>query len=101
MRSRSPGRAGHRKQLYLLVRKRMMPPPPAALEVSDPNGRRNEGAWTFWYYGPPSFRAPRRAGHRSRLRRARRGYRLCLYLVVRTRLTPPLSHALMNYDHRS
>eukprot|EP00965_Chrysotila_dentata_P228532 6196655-Pleurochrysis_carterae.AAC.1 len=54
-----------------------MPPLPAGLETSRPNKRRSEGARTFWY-GPPSFRAPRRVGHRSRLRRAPRGYRLCL-----------------------
>eukprot|EP00965_Chrysotila_dentata_P225696 6194930-Pleurochrysis_carterae.AAC.1 len=50
---------------------------PVALETSRPIGRRNKGARTFWY-GPPSYRAPGRASLRYRLRRALRGYRLCL-----------------------
>eukprot|EP00965_Chrysotila_dentata_P206654 6183659-Pleurochrysis_carterae.AAC.1 len=43
---------------------------PTTLETSRPNGRRSKWTRTFWY-GLPSFRArPRRAGRRSRLRRA-------------------------------
>eukprot|EP00965_Chrysotila_dentata_P143534 4742847-Pleurochrysis_carterae.AAC.1 len=74
--------------------------PPVALETSRPNGRRSEGARTFWY-GISSFRALRRAGPRSLLRRAQRGYRPCLYLLVQTRPTPPPSHPLTNYNYTS
>eukprot|EP00965_Chrysotila_dentata_P002039 67355-Pleurochrysis_carterae.AAC.1 len=77
-----------------------MSSPPAALEISRPIGTRNEGARTFWYE-PPSFRAPGRADLRSRLRRALRGYRLCLYLLVRTRPTLPLSAGSAGGDRSS
>eukprot|EP00965_Chrysotila_dentata_P059469 1973152-Pleurochrysis_carterae.AAC.1 len=72
----------------------------AALETSRPIGRRNEGVRTFWY-GPPSFRVPVRAGLTHGLRRAQRGDRPCLYLLIRTRLTPPLSHPLTNHNSKS
>ena len=39
----------------------MMSSRPAALETFRPNGRRSEGARTFWY-GPQSFRDPGRLG---------------------------------------
>eukprot|EP00965_Chrysotila_dentata_P208077 6184497-Pleurochrysis_carterae.AAC.2 len=66
----------------------MMPTPPVALETSRPNGRRSEGVRTFWY-GPAELPSPETSrSHRTRLRRARRGYRLCLYLLVRTQTTP-------------
>eukprot|EP00965_Chrysotila_dentata_P192528 6175228-Pleurochrysis_carterae.AAC.2 len=50
-------------------------PSPCQLRNLSLNGRRSEGARTFWY-GPLSLRAPRQAGQ-LRLRRAQRGYRLC------------------------
>eukprot|EP00965_Chrysotila_dentata_P228033 6196366-Pleurochrysis_carterae.AAC.1 len=76
-----------------------LPLPLSLSKASRPNGRRSEyGDRTFCRYGPLSFRAPRRAGH-LQLRRAQRGYRLCLYFFVRTRPTSSLSHPLMNSNY--